>query len=160
MPRARFGPGVVVPSADYEIEVDTRWWDAAYFATYQIFFGANGSFSDYYAVQVRINDVGDPPICEYSVVKNSIGTSYLQDWTGGSNIDCHPRRVNPDAPWNRWRIQREGKYITVWVNDKKLGSWKDSAFGANRYFGVGCTLSEGFTPSKPEFDNWSVTPLP
>jgi hypothetical protein len=21
---------------------------------------------------------------------------------------------------------------------------------------VGCTLFEGFTPSKPEFDNWSV----
>jgi uncharacterized repeat protein (TIGR01451 family) len=159
-PYARFGPGVAVPSADYEIEVKTRWWDAAYFATYQIFFGANGSFSDYYAVQVRINDVGDPPICEYSVVKNSIGTTYLQDWTGGSNIDCHPRRVNPNAPWNHWRIQREGKYITVWANDKKLGSWKDSAFGANRYFGVGCTLYEGFTPSKPEFDNWSVTPLP
>jgi hypothetical protein len=38
-----------------------------------------------------------------------------------------------------------------------LGSWKDSTYGANRYFGVGATLFEGFTPSKPEFDNWSVS---
>ena len=151
---------MAVPSADYEIEVKARWWDANYFATYQIFFGANSSFSDYYAIQVRINDVGDTPTCEYSVVKNAYGTTYLQDWTYTSKINCRRRRVDSDVPWNDWKIQRDGKYITVWVSGNKLGSWKDSAFGANRYFGVGCTLYEGFTPSKPEYDNWSVALLP
>jgi len=159
-PYAQFGPGVAIPSANYEIEVDARWWDAAYFATYQIFFGADSSFENYYALQVRINDSVTPYICSYSLVKRVGGvTTYLQGWVDSSDIHCEKRRFST-AYWNHWKIRRENKWITVYVNGVELGSWKDSTFGANRYFGVGCTLYEGFTPSKPEYDNWSVVVLP
>lgn len=159
-PFARFGPGVTVPSANYEIEVDTRWWDAAYFATYQILFGANSSFSEYYAVQVRINDVGGDCRCDFSVAKRDDGeTTYLQDWSPVSGIHCEKRRFS-SASWNHWKIRRENNKIIVDVNGSRIGTWSDSTFGANRYFGVGCTLYEGFTPSKPEYDNYSVVQLP
>jgi len=169
-PRARFGPGVAIPSGDYEIEVDTRWWDANYFATYQIFFGSDNSFADpdnlsaeYYALQVRINTTED--YCEYSVIRHDYSllrhidsTEYLMSWTRDENISCLERHA-PDVPWNHWLIRREGTQIAIYVNDVKLGQWTDSHYGANRYFGVGATLYEGFTPSKPEFDNWSVVTL-
>ena len=167
-PLARFGPEVAVPSEDYEIEVDARWWDAAYFATYQILFGADSSYSNYYAVEVRINVVGDSRSCAYRVVRHTsslasangftsiTGDNVLKDWTDTSKIRCKIGKSNHDSSFDHWKIRRENDEITVWVNGEKLGEWEDSRFGANRYFGVGATLYEGFTPSKPEFDNWSV----
>jgi hypothetical protein len=155
-PLAVFGPGVAVPSEDYEIEVDTRWWDARWYATYQILFGANESFSNYYAVRVMIDDIKQR--CKFSLVKHtSFGTEVLNDgWEDVHEIYCGERRDSPDTPWNHWRIRREDNWIKVHVNDTFLGEWKDTSFGANRYFGVRATLYEGFTPSKPEFDNFSV----
>ena len=176
-PRARFHPGVAVPSANYQLELDARWFDAAYFATYQIFFGSDSGMSNYYAVQVRINDVGDL-ICEYSVVKQTsdsaasaaeeffglprvAGTRWMQNWTFSGSINCGIRNQNKgNRNWNHFVIRREGNGITVDVNGNRLGSWTDSAYGADRYFGVGATLYEGFTPGKPEFDNWSVVVIP
>jgi hypothetical protein len=167
-PYARFGPEVAVPSGDYEIEVDVRWWDAAYFATYQILFGSDRDFDNYYALQVRINIVGDSRDCDYSVIRHTSsalaedgtlsveGDTYKQGWTGSSDIHCNIGSKKSSSSFDHWKIRRENDEITVWVNGKKLGEWEDSKFGANRYFGVGATLYEGFTPSKPEFDNWSV----
>jgi uncharacterized repeat protein (TIGR01451 family) len=163
-PRARFGPDVAVPSENYEIELKSRWWDANYFATYQILFGADSSFDNYYAVEVRINTAGDRRDCEYRVVRRTStqtsiasieSTKELQGWTS-VEMHCGLRSEHSSANWNRWKIRREGSEIKIWLNDDRLGTWQDSKFGANRYFGVGCTLFEGFTPSKPEFDNWSV----
>lgn len=162
-PFAQFGPGVAVPSANYEIEVDARWWDAQYHATYRIFFGASSSFSSYYVLEVLI---GDPSIlpsqCSFKVRRHdSNGADHiLQDWWVRSEIDCRVRRQDSSTPWNHWKIRRENNKITIYVNNKYLGSWNDSTYGANRYFGVGCTLYEGLTPSKPEFDNWSVEIIP
>jgi uncharacterized repeat protein (TIGR01451 family) len=167
-PYARFGPKEAVPSGDYEIELDARWWDAAYFATYQIFFGSDKDFDDYYALQVRINVVGDSRDCAYSLIRHTSsalaedgtlsveGDKILQGWTNSSNISCNIGSKKKSSSFDHWKIRRENDDITVWVNGKKLGEWDDSKFGANRYFGVGATLYEGFTPSKPEFDNWSV----
>lgn len=157
-PPARFGPGVKVPSENYEIKVKARWWDARYYATYQIFFGADASFENYYALQVRVSDVGSENTCMYSLVKRIAGhsTTKLQDWTYSGKIDCRERRDDNDASWNKWKIRREDDQIYVYINGHELGNWEDSRFGANRYFGVGATLFEGFTPSKPEFDDWSV----
>ena len=169
-PKARFTPGVAVPSANYEIQVDARWFDAAYYATYQIFFGSDLGMSNYYAVQVRINDTGGSAACEYSLIRHTVslqsigygrvvsieGTKDLQGWRYTSAVHCGVGSTT----WNRWKIRREGNEIKIWVRGNYLGTWTDSAFGANRYFGVGCTLYEGFTPSKPEFDNWSVELIP
>jgi hypothetical protein len=166
-PAARFGPGVAVPSENYEIELKSRWWDANYYATYQIFFGSDSSFSNYYAVEVRINTAGDRRDCEYRLVRHTVSqtgnasiesTKKLQDWTS-VDMHCGLRSEKSGTPWNRWRIRREGDEIRIWLNEAKLSTWHDSMFGADRYFGVGCTLFEGFTPSKPEFDNWSVVLL-
>ena len=168
-PTARFGPDVSVPSENYEIELKSRWWDAAYFATYQIFFGSDDDFDNYYALQVRINiEGGSSGDCEYSLIrhdKSLVGyggiasvesTKNLQNWTGADDqIHCG-LRSRTNTSWNEWRIRREGDEIKIWVNGKKLGTWEDSKYGADRYFGVGCTLYEGFTPSKPVFDNFSV----
>jgi len=170
-PTARFGPEVAVPSEDYEIELDARWWDAAYFATYQIFFGSDKDFEDYYALQVRINIVGDSRNCDYSVIRHTssavsasdvgsvAGDKVLQDWTRSSKIRCNLAKDNEGKSFDHWKIRREGDTITIWVNGDKLDDWDDGKFGANRYFGVGATLYEGFTPSKPEVDNWSVVLL-
>jgi hypothetical protein len=167
-PYARFGPKVAVPSENYEIELDVRWWDAAYFATYQIFFGADKDFDEYYALRVRVNIVGDSRDCDYSVIRHTSsalaedGTlsvesdKTLQDWSYSSNINCNIGSKKKSSSFDHWKIRRENGEIIVWVNGKKLGDWDDSKFGANRYFGAGATLYEGFTPSKPEFDNWSV----
>ena len=166
-PAARFSPEVVVPWADYEIELDARWWDANYFATYQIFFGSDSELSNYYALQVRLNTASDDD-CEYSLVRHTsslmgdnwiLSTKTLQDWTESSHIKCGVRSDNSNASWDHWKIRRDGDQIKVYANGNKLGTWEDSKFGANRYFGVGCTLYEGFTPSKPEFDDWSVARL-
>ena len=164
-PQARFGPDVPVPSENYEIELKSRWWDANYFATYQIFFGSDSSFDNHYAVEVRINTGGDRRDCEYRLVRRTStqtsiasieSTKELQGWTS-VEMHCGLRSEHSSANWNRWKIRREGSEIKIWLNDDRLGgTWQDSKFGANRYFGVGCTLFEGFTPSKPEFDNWSV----
>lgn len=166
-PAARFGPGVVVPSGNYEIELKSRWWDANYYATYQIFFGSDRSFENYYAVEVRINTAGDRRDCEYRVIRRTSSQTgiasiesikELQGWTE-VDMHCGLRSEKSGASWNHWRIRRQGDELKVWLNDNRLGTWDDSMFGANRYFGVGCTLFEGFTPSKPEFDNWSVVLL-
>lgn len=155
-PRAIFGPGVAIPSSDYKIEVDTRWWEGRWYATYQILFGANESLSNYYAVRVQMNDIHN--ICRFSLVRvTDDGTAVLNgQWEDRRVIDCGERRYDSDTPWNHWVIRREDNWIQVHVNGTFLGEWKDSTFGANRYFGVRSTLFEGFTPSKPEFDNWSV----
>jgi hypothetical protein len=160
-PTARFGPGVKIPSEYYEINVKARWWDARYYATYQIFFGADSTFADYYALQVRVSDVAANNTCMYSLIRRIAGDSkvYLKDWTYSGRIDCRERVDDDGASWNDWKIRREGDWIHLYVDGHQLGSWKDSTFGANRYFGVGATLFEGFTPSKPEFDNWSVVLL-
>jgi uncharacterized repeat protein (TIGR01451 family) len=167
-PYARFGPKELVPSGDYEIEVDVRWWEAAYFATYQILFGSDKDFDEYYALQVRINIVGDSRDCSYSLIRHTSsalaedGTlsvesdKTLQDWSYSSNINCNIGSKKRSSSFDHWKIRRENDEITIWVNGKNLGDWDDSKFGADRYFGVGATLYEGFTPSKPEFDNWSV----
>jgi len=163
-PYARFGPDLPIPSENYEIELKSRWWDANYFATYQIIFGADRSFDNYYAVEVRINTAADRRDCEYRLVRRTSSqtsiasietTKELQGWTA-KEMHCALRSEKSSAQWNRWKIRREGSEIKVWLNDERLGTWEDSKFGADRYFGVGCTLFEGFTPSKPEFDNWSV----
>ena len=173
-PRARFGPGEAVPSNHYRIEYDARWWDTSYYATYQVFFGSSNAFQnpddqtgDWYAMQVRYNSqTGN---CEYAVVRHyatrvvegdairSIETTdYLQYWQAESTINCSARSTNSSAPWNHYKITRNGSDITVVVNGKTLGTWVDGNYGADLYFGVGATLYEGFTPSKPEFDNWTV----
>ena len=160
-PRARFSPGVAIPSANYEMELDTRWWDGNFYATYQIFFGASSDLTDYYAVQVRINTaVSGPPICEYSLARHGGGsTVLLKDWTYLGSLHCERRRTDSSAQWNHWKIRRENNDIILYLNGSYLGTWHDTWYGANRYFGVGATLYEGFTPSKPEFDNWSITVL-
>jgi uncharacterized repeat protein (TIGR01451 family) len=157
-PYARFGPGVTVSSADYEIKVDARWWDAQYHATYNIFFGSDSSFANYYSVDVLIDDPSVlPSHCSYRLYRHDdTGDHILRDWRVSSAINCKVRSQDSDAPWNHWRIRRENNWITLYVNNTELGSWYDSRFGANRYFGVGCTLYEGLTPSKPEFDDFSV----
>jgi uncharacterized repeat protein (TIGR01451 family) len=157
-PRARFGPGVTVPTEDYEIEFDARWWDAQYHATYNIFFGSDSSFSNFYALDVFIDDPSVlPSHCSYRLYRrDGDGEHVLKDWSQKSVINCKVRKQDSDTPWNHWKIRRENNWITVSVNGTQLGSWYDATFGANRYFGVGCTLYEGLTPSKPEFDNWSV----
>ncbi len=113
---------------------------------------------------MRINTAAGRRDCEYRLIRRtttqtsiaSIETiKELQGWTS-IEMHCGLRIENSGAQWNRWKIRREGSEIKVWLNDDRLGIWEDSKFGANRYFGVGCTLFEGFTPSKPEFDNWSV----
>ena len=81
---------------------------------------------------------------------------FLQNWTSSSKIKCNVARGKESKDFDKWKIRREGDDITIWVNGDKLSTWSDDKFGANRYFGVGSTLYEGFTPSKPEFDNWSV----
>jgi len=158
-PYARFGPGVKVPSEDYEMELDARWWDYAYFATYQIFFGADDDFDKYYSVEVRANDAGSSLICEYRVVKGSNGseTELNGGWSYSAEIHCGKRRTSTgNTSWNHWRIRRDDDWINVYVNGHHLGGWHDSSFGADRYFGVGATLYEGFTPGKPEFDDWVI----
>ncbi len=165
-PYARFGPGITIPSENYEIEYDVRWWDAQYHATYKVFFGSDSSFSqNYYSVDVLIDDPSIlPSHCSYRVTKRVDGSGIidLQDWTRVSNsvIDCHVRSQDSDTPWNHFKIRRENNWITVYANDVKLGSWYDDTFGANLYFGVGATLYEGLTPSEPEFDNFSVKIIP
>jgi uncharacterized repeat protein (TIGR01451 family) len=161
-PRARFGPGVTVPAEDYEIKVDARWWDAQYHATYSIFFGSDSSFSNYYALNVFIDDPSVlPSHCSYQLVRrDGDGEHILKDWIPKSVINCRVRKQDSGTPWNHWKIRRENNWIIVSVNGTQLVSRYDATFGANRYFGVGCTLYEGLTPSKPEFDNWSVEPIP
>lgn len=154
-PFAAFTPGVAIPSDNYEIEVDTRWWDARWGATYQILFGANRSLSSYYAVRVKIDDVIG--LCRFSLAKRTDGgTANLSGWIDTWGVGCGQRRDRPGTSWNHWRIRREDDWITVYVNGDFVGQWEDPTFGANRYFGVRATLYEGFTPSKPEYDNWSV----
>ncbi|MBN1316668.1 MAG: DUF11 domain-containing protein [Anaerolineales bacterium] len=170
-PRARFGPGVKVPSANYQIEVDARWWDAQYNATYQIFFGSNNPFNDaddlagdYYALQVRINTKGD--FCEYSLIEHKETsrepetTTYHINWVREDEINCgQQHRSNTSKAWNNWKIKRDGSNIVIYVNGTKINEKSDSSYGANRYFGVGATVYEGLTPSKPVFDNFKVTLL-
>jgi hypothetical protein len=166
-PTARFGPDVKVPSGNYEIEVDVRWYDAAYYATYQIFFGSDDDFENYYAVQVRINIEGSSDDCEYRVVEHKTSLAgygmykiesenELQGWTDPGSIRCDVDKDADGAKWDNWKIRREGDEITLWINGDKEGPFEDDTFGANRYFGVGATIYEGFTPSKPVFDNFRV----
>jgi hypothetical protein len=161
-PFARFGPGVTIPSANYEIEYDARWWDAQYHASYKVFFGSDSSFTEYYSLDVFIDDPSVlPSHCSYRLLRDDEnGEHVIRDWRQEGEIDCRVRSQNNNTPWNHWKIRRENNWITIYVEGEKLGSWHDSKFGANRYFGVGCTLYEGLTPSKPEFDNWSVKILP
>lgn len=157
-PLATFSPGVAVPSKDYEIEVDTRWWEGRWGATYQILFSADESLSNYYAVRVKMDWADEANFCRFSVVKHTPeATKFLTDWWDiPQALYCGERRLSPGTPWNHWRIRRNDDWIKVYVNGDFLGQWKDSTFGAYRYFGVRATLYEGFTPSKPEFDNFSV----
>ena len=117
---------------------------------------------------MRVNIVGDSRDCDYSVIRHTSsalaedGTlsvesdKIMQDWSYSSDINCNIGSQKKSSSFDHWKIRRENDEITIWVNGKNLGDWDDSKFGANRYFGVGATLYEGFTPSKPEFDNWSV----
>lgn len=162
-PQARFGPGVKIPSNYYQIEIDARWWDTQYYAAYQIFFGSDNPFNDpddlsgnYYALQVRINTFSDN--CEYSLIEHKVtrgsgSTSYLVNWTKEDKINCGQQHRNTSKSWNHWMIKREGSSIQIYVNGDLLATKSDSSYGANRYFGLGCTIYEGLTPSKPEFDN-------
>lgn len=168
-PRARFGPGVKIPSNNYKIEFDARWWDAQYNSTYQVFFGSDNPFTDaddlggsYYALQVRINTFGD--YCEYSLIEHkqtrvSESTDFLINWTKENGIYCGQQTRSTSKKWNHWEIKRDGSTIKIYVNGSLLATKSDSSYGANRYFGVGCTIYEGLTPSKPEFDNFKVTLL-
>ncbi len=160
-PYTRYGPGVTIPSANYEIEYDVRWWDAQYHASYKVFFGADSTFDNYYSLDVMIDDPSVlPSHCSYRLVeRDGGGEEEIKGWQQEGEIDCHVR-TQATTPWNHWKIRRENNFITIYVNDEKLGSWYDSTFGTNRYFGVGATLYEGLTPSKPEFDNFSVEILP
>ncbi|MCP4536114.1 MAG: DUF11 domain-containing protein [Chloroflexi bacterium] len=164
-PYARFGPDVTIPSENYEIEFDARWWDAQYHATYKIFFGSDSSFLNYYSLDVLIDDPSVlPSHCWYRVTRrlDSSGTKELQDWERVAKevIDCRVREQDSETPWNHFKIRREDNWITIHANGEELGSWYDETFGADLYFGVGATCYEGLTPSKPEFDNWSVIILP
>ena len=169
-PSAKFGPGVAIPSDDYEITFDSRWYDAAYYATYKVYFGSDNPFTDednltgdWYALQVRINV--DENFCDYQIMRHwntrGIESSKILngDYSRSDDIKCDVRKSDSNAKWDHWRIKYKDDKITLYVNDEKLGSWEDNHYGKNRYFGVGATLYEGFTPSKPIFDNWKVTLL-
>ncbi len=166
-PFARFGPGVEIPSGNYEIEFKSRWFEAQYHATYQIFFDSNKDFDSFYSIKIMIYDPGNDNTCGYQVYGsngsvNAFGEEIineLSNFTREDAINCGVRNHNGSSTgntnWNKWRIRREGNKIKIYVNDNHLGTWTASAKN-HRYFGVGCTLYEGLTPSKPEFDNWSV----
>jgi len=109
--------------------------------------------------------IGDPSVlpstCSYRLLKENNGSEHvIKDWKETSNIDCRVRSQADNTPWNHWKIQRENNWIIISVNDVELTRKYDTTFGTNRYFGVGATCYEGLTPSKPEFDNWSVEILP
>lgn len=160
-PYARFGPSIAIPSNRYKIEFKARWWDSSYYATYELLFGANKAFNESYVLKVRQMDHLDPrSSCEYTLFRRGGGAYIIQDWSYIPEIHCQDRSFNSSAPWNKWRIERDGNDIEIWVNNKKLGKWQDDDYKANRYFGVGATLYEGFTPGKPEFDNFEITLLP
>jgi hypothetical protein len=149
-PKAVFGPGVAVPSANYEMKLKSRWFEGRWYATYRIIFSADETLETGYAAEVRLNDITGK--CDFRMRKyTDDGGATLKSWQYEEAIDC-----KDDPSWNQWTIRREDGWIIVHVNGKHLGSWRDSEFGANRYFGVRATLYEGFTPSKPEFDDWSV----
>jgi hypothetical protein len=166
-PFARFGPGVEIPSGNYEIEFKSRWFEAQYHATYQIFFDSNKNFDRFYSIKIMIYDPGNDNTCGYQVYGsngsvNAFGEEIINELSSFNRekaIKCGVRNHNGDSTgdtgWNHWRIRREGNKIKIYVNGKHLGTWTASA-KSHRYFGVGCTLYEGLTPSKPEFDNWSV----
>lgn len=166
-PRAQFTPDVEVPSTNYQLEVDSRWFEASYRATYEIFFSAEDDFDSYYAVKVRIEDPKVTPLeCTYRVYKHDRGDDenfHSDDWRKSDSIRCGVVRCNDDGDscgttrWNEWKIRREGGWISVEVNGDLLGKWKDDdPLGSNRVFGLGATNYEGFTPSKPVFDNFEV----
>jgi hypothetical protein len=168
-PRAQFTPDIEVPSTHYELEVDARWFEASYRATYEIYFSAEDDFDSYYAVKVRIDNPnkpsGKPPECEYRVYKHEDGKDIIftdEDWRKSDSIHCgvvlcRDGESCGSTAWNEWKIRREGNRISVEVNGDSLGSWKDNdPFGSDRVFGVGATNYEGFTPSKPVFDNFEV----
>lgn len=171
-PSARFGPSVQVPGTTYELRAASRWFEAQYHATYEIFFSVDSSFNTYYSVKVRIDNPdkpsGDPPHCEYRVYKHTDGGDEIfgsEFWSRSSDIRCGVVRCQGDdscgdTAWNQWTIERhgpEGEWIRVKVNGELLLEEKDEdPFGPDRGFGVGATLYEGLTPSKPVFDNWSV----
>ena len=169
-PFARFTPGVEVPSTEYEIEVDTRWFEAQYRATYEIFFSAEEDFDTYYSVKVLIDNpdkpTGEPPQCSFRLYKQEPGgEKILHDWDPKDAINCGVLRCDGggcgDTSWNRWRITVDDGDIELRVNGTYLGTWSDNnPLGPNRVFGVGATLYEGLTPSKPVFDNWRVQLLP
>jgi uncharacterized repeat protein (TIGR01451 family) len=166
-PYARFGPGVEIPSSNYEIEFKSRWFEAQYHATYQIFFDSNKNFDSFYSIKIMIYDPGNDNTCGYQVYGsngsvNAFGEEIINElssFTREDAINCGVRNHNGgstgDTGWNHWRIRRESNKIKIYVNGKHLGTWTASA-KSHRYFGVGSTLYEGLTPSKPEFDDWSV----
>ncbi|MGD2145324.1 MAG: hypothetical protein PVH41_01360 [Anaerolineae bacterium] len=175
-PYARFSPEVEVPVADYELEVDARWFEAQYHATYEIIFSAEDDFDSYYSVKVFIDNPDKPsgkaPECSYQVYKQEDDGDklILHDFDETDAINCgvlhcgrSGSKVDPDDPcgdtaWNEWKIEVENGHIKVRVNGTHLGTWTDhdEPFGPDRVFGVGATLYEGLTPSKPVFDNFEV----
>ena len=159
-PYARFGPGVAIPTENYRMELDARWWEAAYYATYEIMFGANSSFTEYYAVKTRIADSISPPICSFKIIRvDGSGEHTVRGWDYDPAQHCGKSSNNPNEPWNHWVIERQNGHIRVYVNGKNVANAYDATFGANRYFGLGATLFEGFTPSKPEVDNWEIVAI-
>jgi len=166
-PRAQFTPDVEVPSTNYQLEVDSRWFEASYRATYEIFFSAEDDFDSYYAVKVRIEDPQVTPLeCRYRVYKHENGKDedfHSDGWRESDSIHCGVVLCDEDGDscgttrWNEWKIEREGDWISVEVNGDLLGKWRDrDPFGSDRVFGLGATNYEGFTPSKPVFDNFEV----
>jgi uncharacterized repeat protein (TIGR01451 family) len=171
-PFARFGPGVEVPGVTYQLRAESRWFEAQYHAAYEIFFSADHDFDTFYSVKVRIDNPdkpsGDPPKCEYRVYRHTDdGDKVLSSgfWNRSSSIRCGVVRCDGgdscgDTAWNQWMIERDGpggEQIRVEVNgDLLLQTTDDDPLGPDRGFGVGATLYEGLTPSKPVFDNWSV----
>jgi hypothetical protein len=88
---------------------------------------------------------------------------HSDDWRESDSIRCGVVLCDDDGDscgttgWNEWKIRREGSWISVEVNGDRLGKWRDrDPLGSDRVFGLGATNYEGFTPSKPVFDNFSV----
>ena len=169
-PLAQFTPDVEVPSTNYQLEVDARWFEGSVNATYVIYFSSEDDFDSYYAVKVRIDDPKqNPPECDFKVYKHTEDEELLfTDWTRSDSIHCGLVRCREDDPddrcgstnWNEWKIERDGengKKIRVEVNGDFLGQWSDhDPLGSDRVFGFGATNYEGFTPSKPVFDQLEI----
>jgi uncharacterized repeat protein (TIGR01451 family) len=174
-PYARFTPDEEIPMANYELEVNARWFEAEYRNTYEIFFSAEDDFDTYYSVKSLIeNPKVDPLECSYQVYKvyeedGEFKKRIFHDFDKTDAIHCgvlhcgrDKKGADPDDPcgdtrWNEWKIEVENGHIKVRVNGTHLGTWTDhDPFGPDRVFGVGATLYEGLTPSKPVFDNFEV----